>query len=132
MEKLYLRPYFEEMIRKNVIFYLGAHWHSYERIYPYIGGGKTQKIESPYYLNSNNQYLLSVLEGIAGNDKNIVEEYDSVKPCTANLSFNQTGYGILTIDSRHFTYKHYESKDPKTVFDEMTAYFQSKKSLQTE
>jgi hypothetical protein len=39
-----LKDYFDAMFEKNVALYLGAHYHTYERIYPYCQNGTIPKI----------------------------------------------------------------------------------------
>lgn len=67
-----LKDFFEHMIDHNVVLYIGAHYHTYERLYPYEKGGNFTEIPSPYDLTNETNYLPSVVEGIAGNDKSIV------------------------------------------------------------
>ena len=38
------------MIDYNVALYLGAHFHTYERLYPFVKGGQFNKILPPYTL----------------------------------------------------------------------------------
>ncbi len=38
------------MIDYDVVFYMGAHYHTYERIFPYQKGGNFSLIPSPYDL----------------------------------------------------------------------------------
>ncbi len=60
------------MIDYNVALYIGAHFHTYERLYPYRKGGQFAKILPPYSLSKSTKYLVSIVEGIAGNDELIV------------------------------------------------------------
>ena len=60
------------MVENQVVFYIGAHWHTYERIKPYLIGGNFTTDDQPYKINKNTQSLISVVEGISGNDKSIV------------------------------------------------------------
>ena len=62
-------------------------------------------------MNLETDYLLSIMEGIAGNDKNIVETKDKVQPATAFSSYNITGYGMLTFEGSSFSYEHFTNKD---------------------
>lgn len=59
------------MINHHVVLYIGAHYHVYERLYPY-NGYTFIKEESPYKFTADKKYLISLVEGIAGNDKSIV------------------------------------------------------------
>jgi hypothetical protein len=49
------------MIDYNAVFYIGAHYHTYERIYPYIKGGNFKLINNPYQLTKSTKYLISVV-----------------------------------------------------------------------
>lgn len=88
------------MVDYDSIFYIGAHYHTYERIYPYIKGGNFKISPSPYNMSRSSKYLVSVVEGIAGNDKSIVEEYGKLSNFTAALSYNITGYGIMNVNTK--------------------------------
>ena len=52
-----------------------------------------------YFFNRNSDFLISVVEGIAGNDDQIIENYESIQPFTASLSYGKTGYGIMSVSS---------------------------------
>ncbi len=93
-DKTLLKDYFDLMFDNKVNLYIGAHHHTYERIYPYYQDGTIKKISSPYY--SNETYLLSIVEAVPGNDKSIVESYDTILDFTASYTFNQTGFGVLS------------------------------------
>ena len=41
------------MFDAGIKFYIGAHYHVYERIYPYCQNGTIQQIESPYDLKDS-------------------------------------------------------------------------------
>ena len=97
------------MVDYDTVFYIGAHYHTYQRIYPYIKGGDFKLIPGPYNLTRNTKYLISVVEGIAGNDKSIVETYGKLSNFTAALSYNVTGYGIMNVNEKTLTYDHYKS-----------------------
>lgn len=61
------------MFANNVNFYIGAHYHTYERIYPYCQNGTISKVQTPYtYSKKEQNCMISVVEGIAGNDVKIV------------------------------------------------------------
>lgn len=59
------------MLDAKVSLYLGAHYHTYQRIYPYLRNASFSKQASNY--RSNEEYLITIVEGVAGNDKDIVE-----------------------------------------------------------
>ena len=93
-----MREIYESFIDLKVLLYLGAHFHAYERLYPYIGNGKTTKIDPPYNMTSKTNYLPSLVEGIAGADHGIVDSFPEISPNTAFISYLVAGYGILTIN----------------------------------
>lgn len=41
--------------------------------------------------------MISIIDGIAGNDDKIVETYPGLQPFTAKVSFGQTGFGLLSV-----------------------------------
>lgn len=43
-DKVLLKDYFDLMFDYGVQFYIGAHYHVYERIYPYCQNGTVQKL----------------------------------------------------------------------------------------
>ena len=47
-DKTLLKDYFNLMFDAGIKFYIGAHYHVYERIYPYCSNGTIQNIETPY------------------------------------------------------------------------------------
>ncbi len=53
--------------------------------------------------------MVSILEGIAGNDDKIVETYGNVKNYTAALSYNKTGVGLLSVEQNGVKYQHFSS-----------------------
>lgn len=63
-----LQPFFDLMNDYRYDMYLGAHTHTYERQFPYFKGNVTP-LEGPYH---NIDSIVSVVEGVAGNDKDIV------------------------------------------------------------
>lgn len=73
-----LRDLYESFVDLKMLLYLGAHLHVYERIYPYIGNGKTTKIDPPYNMNSQTNYLPSLVEGIAGTDRGNVDSFPEI------------------------------------------------------
>jgi hypothetical protein len=58
------------MLKNGVSLYVGAHTHTYERNYPYYANRTFSKLESPYQANGN--YLISVVEGVAGTDHGFI------------------------------------------------------------
>jgi hypothetical protein len=111
------------MVDYNVVFYLGAHYHTYERIYPYLRGGNFTLIPQPYSLTPSTKYLPSIVEGIAGNDKSIVDSYGKLSNFTAALSYNITGFGIMKASPIKLSYDHYTSKEYGKPVDTMTIFY---------
>lgn len=66
-----MHDYFDAMIDNGVSLYVGAHTHSYERNYPYFKDHSFLTVESPYHAEAG--YLISVVEGVGGNDKDILD-----------------------------------------------------------
>lgn len=56
--------------------YLGAHYHTYQRLYPYLKDGTFSNQKDHYKAESG--YIISIVEGVAGNDKDIVETIDKI------------------------------------------------------
>lgn len=81
------------MIDYGVSFYIGAHTHSYERNYPYFRNGSFVPLESPY--DSQGSYLVSVVEGVAGNDRTISTVMPEKKEFTARYTLNETGFAVF-------------------------------------
>lgn len=75
-------------------------------------------------MTKSTKYLVSVVEGIAGNDKSIVETYGKLSNFTAALSYNQTGYGIMEIGTKTLTYDHFKSTDWQKPIDSVTINFE--------
>ena len=69
-----LHDFFDAMLDSGVSLYVGAHTHSYERNYPYFKDHSFMTLEGPYTEDSG--YILSVVEGVAGNDKDIITSMD--------------------------------------------------------
>jgi hypothetical protein len=63
-----LQGFFEAMNDYGYSMYIGAHTHTYERLYPYYKGEVTP-LDGPYH---NIDSLIPIVEGVAGNDKDIV------------------------------------------------------------
>lgn len=83
------------MIENEVSLYLGAHTHSYERNYPYFRNKTFQKIESPY--SKKEEYLISIVEGVAGNNVSIINYMPIIQDYTAKWTANETGFGLLRV-----------------------------------
>lgn len=62
------------MYDAKVSLYFGAHDHSYQRSLPIYSDGSFSKKTNNY--NSNDGYIISIVEGVAGNDEGIVEKID--------------------------------------------------------
>jgi hypothetical protein len=107
-EFLVLHDYFDSMIDSGVSLYVGAHTHSYERNYPYFKDHSFLTLEGPYQASSG--YLLSVVEGVAGNDKDILIVMDEQKDYTAKYTVNETGFAVIESNEHHVAYSHYSTK----------------------
>jgi hypothetical protein len=103
------------MFENNIKFYIGAHYHTYERLYPYCKNETFSLIPPPYSDVSLKDCIVSIVEGIAGNDDKIVEVYKVVNDYTAKLSFNKTGLGILTVSPLQVKFQHYSSDNILTL-----------------
>jgi hypothetical protein len=53
--------------------------------------------------------MLSIVEGVAGNDKDIVESYVKISNYTASYTANQTGFGVLSATQGKVKYIHYST-----------------------
>ena len=53
---------------------------------------------------------MSIVEGVAGNDRDIVEELTSIKKHTAAYTVNDTGFGILQVSMSTARYRHLSTK----------------------
>ena len=49
----YLKSYWDLMFKNDIKFYIGAHYHTYERIYPYCQNDTFSKTESPYNVQND-------------------------------------------------------------------------------
>lgn len=57
-----LKEYFDLMMSNHIPFYIGAHYHTYERVYPYLSNGTISLgKKSPYFYNSSEPSLISIL-----------------------------------------------------------------------
>lgn len=72
-----LQTYWNAMFDAGVSLYIGAHYHTYQRAYPYLKDN-TFSIQTGNY-RSNEDYIISVVEGVAGNDKDIVESIQTIE-----------------------------------------------------
>jgi hypothetical protein len=61
--------------------------------------------------------MVSIVEATAGNDINMVESYDSLQNFTAAVSYNITGYGVLSVGPGKLSYSHYTSNDATNPMD---------------
>lgn len=95
------------MFDAGVSFYIGAHYHTYQRVYPYLRDN-TFLIQDGNYI-ANEDYIVSIVEGVAGNDKDIVESIDTIEDFTAAYTINETGFGVLQIDQAAVNYIHYST-----------------------
>lgn len=71
-----MKAYWQAMLDHNVSFYIGAHWHVYQRLYPYAKKDKFIIQEGNY--RSDQGYLISIIEGVGGNDKDMVDSLDKI------------------------------------------------------
>lgn len=102
-----LQTYWQAMHDSKVSLYLGAHYHTYQRIFPYLRDG-TFSTQSKNY-RSDDEYIISIVEGVAGNDKDIVENIETIESFTASYTINETGFGIMSVDDKTVTYTHYST-----------------------
>ena len=109
-----LSGYFGSMMNHNVPLYLSAHYHAFERHYPWNMQRGFMKINNPYRWNRNSafeeRYMISVVNGLGGNDKGLDETPVSINATfTAASSFEATGYGILTVNQYRINYQQYST-----------------------
>jgi hypothetical protein len=102
-----LKLYWDAMFDAGVSLYIGAHYHTYQRAYPYLKDNTFVPQTGNY--RSNENYLISIVEGVAGNDKDIVESIDKIEDFTASYTINETGFGVLEIDESAVNYVHYST-----------------------
>ena len=96
------------MLESGVSLYLGAHTHSYERNYPYYKNHSFVRSESPY--SENGEFLVSIIEGVAGNDRSIFTVMPETKEYTARYTVNETGFAVLEATREYVTYSHFSTK----------------------
>jgi hypothetical protein len=65
-------------------------------------------IESPYA--ANGEFLISIVEGVAGNDRSILTAMPDKKEYTARYTVNETGFAVLESTQHHVTYSHFSTK----------------------
>jgi hypothetical protein len=75
-DRQFMKAYWQTMLDHKVSFYLGAHYHTYQRLYPYTKNDKFTTQSSDY--SSDGDYLITIIEGVGGNDKDIVENIDKI------------------------------------------------------
>ena len=97
---------------------MGGHEHLYEREYPYLGNhrylvGK----ESPYLLDKSSRYLVTCVEGTAGNDRNLEFEVDKLEDYTANIKYGESGYGLVKVTQTDIFYQHFSSENNEVPTD---------------
>lgn len=102
------------MLDSQISLYIGAHLHSYQRAFPYYRNGSFGSQPDDY--RSNDNYLVSIVEGIAGNDNYIIEAIDVIEPFIASYTLNETGFGILSVDTNAVLYRHISSKQGVTDY----------------
>lgn len=85
-DRQFMKEYWNLMLDNDLSFYLGAHYHTYQRLYPYQKGDKFIKQEGGYV--SDGGYLITIIEGVAGNDKDIVENIDKIEDFTASYTIS--------------------------------------------
>jgi hypothetical protein len=99
-----MKAYWDSMFDNEVSLYFGAHFHTYQRLYPYLKNDTFTSQKEGY--SSDQGYFLCILEGVAGNDKDIVEKLDTIEAFTAAYTVNETGIGILEVSSNNVRYRH--------------------------
>jgi hypothetical protein len=129
-----LQDYFDAMLESGVSLYVGAHTHSYERNYPYFKNHTFVPIESPY--TPNGEFLISVVEGVGGNDNDIVTEMLQKQGYTAKYTVNETGFGVIESTQHQVTYSHFSTKqgfmDAATILKTKTTQQENKLKLRVE
>lgn len=69
---------------------------------------------------------MSIVEGIAGNDREIIAAYPPDEPFTAAHVINNTGFGIMKLKPDSLTYDHVISKDAFVQKDHWQILFEKK------
>lgn len=120
-----LKRYWDAMFQAKVRLYFGAHDHSYQRTLPYYQNGTFSSQKGEY--NTGEDYIISIVEGVAGNDEGIVEEIEEIKEITAAYTVKETGLGLLEVDTVKVKYSHFSTKRGKV--DEVVINRLSKRNL---
>ncbi len=81
------------MFDAKITFYLGAHYHTYQRVFPYHVDNTFSHEASGY--KTTDPYIVSIVAGVAGNDRDIVESIATIEDFTAAYTVNETGFGLL-------------------------------------
>lgn len=74
------------MFDADISLYIGAHYHTYQRNFPYLETNEFMLQDGSY--RDNEGYIISIVEGVAGNDKDIVESIDTIEDFTAAYTVN--------------------------------------------
>lgn len=111
------------MVDYDTVFYIGAHYHTYERIYPYIKGGDFKLIPGPYNLTRSTKDLISIVEGIAGNDKSIVETYGSFLTSRQLYLIMWRDTVSWNANEKLLTYDHYKATQWDKPIDSVSIQF---------
>ena len=72
------------MMDAGVNLLLGAHAHEYNRIYPYYRNKTFIPSASPY--RDDQEYIVSIVEGVGGSNTDIVVEMDFIFDYTASYT----------------------------------------------
>ena len=103
----------EAMFQSGVNLVIGAHAHQYNRIYPYYKTQKYKKKESPY--RDDEEYIVSIVEGVAGSNTDLVLQMPAIYDFTASYTANQTGFGVMTVNyNNQIKYEHFSTKEGLT------------------
>lgn len=65
-----MKSYWDAMFEAKVSMYFGAHFHTYQRLYPYYKNDTFSKDPDNY--RSDKGYIISIVEAVGGNDRDIV------------------------------------------------------------
>jgi hypothetical protein len=71
-DRAIMNKYWKAMFDSKVTLYIGAHYHTYQRIFPYLPDGSFSQQTDDF--RSNQNQIISIVEAVAGNDKDIVEK----------------------------------------------------------
>ena len=88
---------------------MGAHYHAYERNYPYTVTGEFDHQESPYLWQEQQteptkMRMISTINGIAGSDT-LLDNADGAHDFIDPDSYGITGFGLLRVTTDSLTYK---------------------------